>query len=253
MAISESEQNRIVAKIRKRNKVAKKLNSIGPTVPIPMIPAAKTAENLSNMNDLARLERTLDAFLDAPEYIVRRGRQEIAAPMLAEMRARVEANKEEVLEQAETAHALMRERGILATGLPSNVDPSWDDRIASFALNWREPEDFTRPEYFRKFIESVYTKQLQGTRQAKFKTQFGEGYAKAFKEQVIPHLKNVEDRKKARAIWKQLKNASAEDFMNVYYTDINGDFGYIYTGDTDDKAKEVVQGVARMFGFELPY
>ena len=41
--------------------------------------------------------------------------------------------------------------------------------------------------------------------------------------------------------------------MNVYYTDINGDFGYIYTGDTDDKAKEVVQGVARMFGFEFPY
>lgn len=257
MPISESEQIRIANKIRQRNKTAKWINdNLHPTSKVKMIPAVRTAKKLEHQGDVESLERTLDAFLEAPVELRFEKRSSYSMNELAELMALGSESESRARGRYEEVRAWISDKGITMAGQVSNIDPiQWQDKFTERVYKYKDPASFQSPSKYNAWKEKMYAKALALDENEKF-AKYQEFYARQFLENIVmnidPDKKVSPRRQEARVIYNALKEMSPDEFKYAYYTDIYGDVSFITSErDNSDQEYEIAIDIKNTFGIEF--
>lgn len=257
MPISESEQLRIANKIRERNKTAKWINGhLLPTSKVKMIPAIRTVKKLETQDDVRALERTLDAFMEAPKELRYEGRSSYSMNEIAELITLGSESERRGRERVEQVKEWIEDKGVTMAGQVSNVDPlQWQDKFTEKVYKYKDPSSFQSQSKYNAWKEKMYEKALSLDESKKF-AKYQDFYAKQFLHNVVlniePDKKVSKKRQEAWDIYKALKELSAEDFMMAYYTDIYGDVSFITSErDNTDQEYEIAIDIKNTFGIEF--
>lgn len=257
MPISDSERLRIANKIRERNKAAKWINdNLHPTSKVKMIPAVRTAKKLENQGDVESLERTLDAFLEAPRELRFEKRSSYSMNELAELMALGSESESRTRERYEEVRAWILDNGITMAGQVSNIDPlQWQDKFTERVYKYKDPTSFQSPSKFDAWKAKMYEKALSLDESKKFE-QYQDFYAEQFRKNVVmridPEKRTSERRREAWDIYRALKELSPDEFMYAYYTDVYGDVSFITSErDNTDQEYEIALDIKNTFGIEF--
>lgn len=257
MPISESEQIRIANKIRQRNKTAKWINdNLHPTSKVKMIPAVRTAKKLENQGDVESLERTLDAFLEAPVELRFEKRSSYSMNELAELMALGAESKSRTRERYEQVSEWIADKGVTMAGQVSNIDPlQWQDKFAARYYRYKDPTSFQSPSKYNAWKDKMYAKALglgEVEKFGKYQHLYVEQFRKNIVMRIDPEMKSSTRRQEAWDIYRALKELSPQEFMYAYYTDVYGDVSFI-TSDRDntDYEYEIALDIKNTFGIEF--
>lgn len=256
MPISESEQVRMANRIRERNKVAKWINeNLMPTSKIKMIPPVKTAKKLDTQDDVESMERTLDAFLEAPRELRYEGRSSYSMNEMAELMALGSESERRARVKYEEVKEWIADKGVTMGGVPSNVDPIyWADKFSERVYRYKDPATMRSQYYYDEWKEKMYDKALSLDEIKKLE-KYKETYLKTFYKNIVMGIdrgKRVSTmRQEAHDIYNALKDISPQEFQYAYFTDVLGDFSFLYPEKENELEYGVAIDVKNVFGIEF--
>lgn len=256
MAISEAERARLQSKIKERNKVARWINkNLRPTSKIRNINPAATVRKLMTQDDLESLERSLDAFMEAPRELSYRNRSSYSMNEQAELMVLGNESVRRGREKIEEVKEWISDKGVTMGGTVSNVDPvQWMDKFSERVYRYKDPEHFRSQYDYDKWKDKMYDKALN-LDEMKRMEEYKKTYLKTFERNVVKEIdKEIRDsarKKEAEDILKALKQLSPEEFQYAYYTDLLGDISFLYPDKTTDAEYGVAIGVKDVFGIQF--
>lgn len=256
MAISEAERARLQSKIKERNKMARWINeNLRPTSKIRTINPAATVRKLMTQDDLVSLERSLDAFMEAPRELSYRNRASYSMNEQAELMVLGNESVRRGREKLEEVKEWISDKGVTMGGTVSNVDPvQWMDKFSEKVYRYKDPEQFRTQYDYDKWKDKMYDKALNLDEMKRMK-DYKKTYLETFERNVVKEIdKEIRDsarRKEAEDILKALKQLSPEEFQYAYYTDLLGDISFLYPDKTTDAEYGVAIGVKDVFGIEF--
>lgn len=256
MAISEAERARLQSKIKERNKLARWINTnLNPTSKIRNINPAATVRKLMTQDDLESLERSIDAFMEAPRELSYRNRASYSMNEQAELMVLGNESVRRGREKTEEVKEWISDKGVTMGGTVSNVDPvQWMDKFSEKVYRYKDPEQFRTQYDYDKWKDKMYDKALNLDAMKEMRA-YKKRYVKTFEQNVVKEIdKDIRGsarRKEAEDILKALKQLSPEEFQYAYYTDLLGDISFLYPDKTTDAEYGVAIGVKDVFGIEF--
>lgn len=257
MPIPDSERLRIASKIKERNKLAQRINNtLKPTSKIKMIPAVRTAKKLDTFDDVESLERSLDAFMEAPIELRYEKRTSYSSNEMAELMTLGAESERRARNRYEEVSAWIADKGITMAGQVSNIDPiQWQDKFTERVYKYKDPASFQSPSKYNAWKEKMYAKALALDENEKF-AKYQEFYARQFLKNIVmnidPDKKVSPRRQEARDTYKALKEMSPDEFKYAYYTDIYGDVSFITSErDNSNQEYEIAIDIKNTFGIEF--
>ena len=162
MAIPEAERARLQTKIKERNKLARWINTnLNPTSKIRNINPAETVRKLMTQDDADSLERSLDAFMEAPRELSYRNRASYSMNEQAELMVLGNESERRGREKIEEVKEWINEKGVTMGGNVSNVDPvQWMDKFSERVYTYKDPERFRSQYDYDKWKDKMYDKAL---------------------------------------------------------------------------------------------
>ena len=256
MAISEAEIARLQSKIKERNKMARWINeNLRPTSKIRNINPAATVRKLMTQDDLEALERSIDAFMEAPRELSYRNRASYSMNEQAELMALGNESVRRGREKLEEVKEWISDKGVTMGGTVSNVDPvQWMDKFSERVYTYKDPEHFRSQYDYDKWKDKMYDKALnldEMKRMEEYKKTYLETFERNVVKEIDKEIKGSARRKEAEDILKALKQLSPEEFQYAYYTDLLGDISFLYPDKTTDAEYGVAIGVKDVFGIEF--
>lgn len=256
MAISEAERARLQSKIKERNKMARWINeNLRPTSKIRNINPAATVRKLMTQDDLEALERSIDAFMEAPRELSYRNRASYSMNEQAELMVLGNESVRRGREKIEEVKEWINDRGVTMGGTVSNVDPvQWMDKFSEKVYRYKDPEQFRSQYDYDKWKDKMYDKALnldEMKRMEEYKKTYLETFERNVVKEIDKEIKGSARRKEAEDILKALKQLSPEEFQYAYYTDLLGDISFLYPDKTTDAEYGVAIGVKDVFGIEF--
>lgn len=256
MAISEAERARLQTKIKERNKMARWINTnLNPTSKIRNINPAETVRKLMTQDDADSLERSLDAFMNAPRELSYRNRASYSMNEQAELKVLGNESERRGREKLEEVKEWISDKGVTMGGNVSNVDPvQWMDKFSERVYTYKDPERFRSQYDYDKWKDKMYDKALNldaMKRMEKYKKTYLETFERNVVNEIDKEIKGSARRKEAKAILKALKQLSPEEFQYAYYTDLLGDISFLYPDETTDAEYGVAIGVKDVFGIQF--
>lgn len=256
MAISEAERARLQSKIKERNKMARWINTnLNPTSKIRNINPAETVRKLMTQDDADSLERSLDAFMEAPRELSYRNRASYSMNEQAELMVLGNESVRRGREKIEEVKEWISDKGVTMGGTVSNVDPvQWMDKFSEKVYRYKDPEQFRSQYDYDKWKDKMYDKALNLDEMKRMK-EYKKTYLETFKRNVVNEIdKEIGGsarREEAKDILKALKQLSPEEFQYAYYTDLLGDISFLYPDKTTDAEYGVAIGVKDVFGIQF--
>lgn len=257
MPIPDSERLRIASKIKERNKLAQHINNtLKPTSKIKMIPAVRTAKKLDTFDDVESLERSLDAFMEAPIELRYEKRTSYSSNEMAELMTLGAESERRARNRYEEVSAWIADKGVTMAGQVSNIDPiQWQDKFTERVYKYKDPASFQSPSKYNAWKEKMYAKALALDENKKF-AEFQKFYAQQFKQNIVlkiePDKKVSQKRQEAWDIYRALKELTPEDFKYAYYTDVYGDVSFITSErDNTDFEYEIAMDIKNTFGIQF--
>lgn len=256
MAISEAERARLQSKIKERNKMARWINeNLRPTSKIRNINPAATVRKLMTQDDLEALERSIDAFMEAPRELSYRNRASYSMNEMAELMVLGNESVRRGREKIEEVKEWISDKGVTMGGTVSNVDPvQWMDKFSERVYRYKDPEQFRSQYDYDKWKDKMYDKALnldEMKRMEEYKKTYLETFERNVVKEIDKEIKGSARRKEAEDILKALKQLSPEEFQYAYYTDLLGDISFLYPDKTTDAEYGVAIGVKDVFGIEF--
>lgn len=256
MAISEAEIARLQSKIKERNKMARWINeNLRPTSKIRNINPAATVRKLMTQDDLEALERSIDAFMEAPRELSYRNRASYSMNEQAELMVLGNESVRRGREKLEEVKEWISDKGVTMGGTVSNVDPvQWMDKFSERVYTYKDPEHFRSQYDYDKWKDKMYDKALnldEMKRMEEYKKTYLETFERNVVKEIDKEIKGSARRKEAEDILKALKQLSPEEFQYAYYTDLLGDISFLYPDKTTDAEYGVAIGVKDIFGVEF--
>ena len=256
MAISEAERARLQSKIKERNKLARWINTnLNPTSKIRNINPAETVKKLMTQDDADSLERSLDAFMEAPRELSYRNRASYSMNEQAELMVLGNESERRGREKIDEVKEWINEKGVTMGGNVSNVDPvQWMDKFSERVYTYKDPEHFRSQYDYDKWKDKMYDKALnldEMKRMEEYKKTYLETFERNVVKEIDKDIKGSARRKEAEDILKALKQLSPEEFQYAYYTDLLGDISFLYPDKTTDAEYGVAIGVKDVFGIEF--
>jgi hypothetical protein len=256
MAISEAERARLQSKIKERNKMARWINTnLNPTSKIRNINPAETVSKLMTQDDADSLERSLDAFMEAPRELSYRNRASYSMNEQAELMVLGNESERRGREKLEEVKEWISDKGVTMGGNVSNVDPiQWMDKFSERVYTYKDPDRFRSQYDYDKWKDKMYAKALN-LDDMEWMEKYKKTYVKTFERNVVKEIdkdiKGSARRKEAEDILEALKQLSPEEFQYAYYTDLLGDISFLYPDKTTDAEYGVVIGVKDVFGISF--
>lgn len=256
MAISEAERARLQSKIKERNKMARWINTnLNPTSKIRTINPAETVRKLMTQDDADSLERSLDAFMEAPRELSYRNRASYSMNEQAELMVLGNESERRGREKLEEVKEWISDKGVTMGGNVSNVDPvQWMDKFSERVYTYKDPERFRSQYDYDKWKDKMYDKALNLDEMKRMK-EYKKTYLETFERNVVKEIdKEIigsARREEAKDILKALKQLSPEEFQYAYYTDLLGDISFLYPDKTTDAEYGVAIGVKDVFGIQF--
>ena len=256
MAISEAERARLQSKIKERNKLARWINeNLRPPSKIKNINPAATVRKLMTQDDLEALERSLDAFMEAPRELSYRNRASYSMNEQAELMVLGNESVRRGREKIEEVKEWISDKGVTMGGTVSNVDPvQWMDKFSEKVYRYKDPEQFRSQYDYDKWKDKMYDKALnldEMKRMEAYKKTYLETFERNVVKEIDKEIRGSARRKEAEDILKALKQLSPEEFQYAYYTDLLGDISFLYPDKTTDAEYGVAIGVKDVFGIEF--
>ena len=256
MAISEAERARLQSKIKERNKMARWINTnLNPTSKIRNINPAETVRKLMTQDDADSLERSLDAFMEAPRELSYRNRASYSMNEQAELMVLGNESERRGREKLEEVKEWISDKGVTMGGNVSNVDPvQWMDKFSERVYTYKDPEHFRSQYDYDKWKDKMYDKTLN-LDEMKRMEEYKKTYLETFERNVVKEsdkeIKGSARREEAKDILNALKKLSPEEFQYAYYTDLLGDISFLYPDKTTDAEYGVAIGVKEVFGIQF--
>lgn len=256
MAISEAERARLQLKIKERNKMARWINeNLRPTSRIRNINPAATVRKLMTQDDLEALERSIDAFMEAPRELSYRNRASYSMNEQAELMVLGNESVRRGREKIEEVKEWISDKGVTMGGAVSNVDPvQWMDKFSEKVYRYKDPEQFRSQYDYDKWKDKMYDKALnldEMKRMKEYKKTYLETFERNVVNEIDKEIRGSARREEAKDILKALKQLSPEEFQYAYYTDLLGDISFLYPDKTSDAEYGVAIGVKDVFGIEF--
>lgn len=256
MAISEAERARLQSKIKERNKLARWINTnLNPTSKIRNINPAETVRKLMTQDDADSLERSLDAFMEAPRELSYRNRASYSMNEQAELMVLGNESERRGREKLEEVKEWINEKGVTMGGNVSNVDPvQWMDKFSERVYTYKDPERFRSQYDYDKWKDKMYDKALnldEMKRMEEYKKTYLETFERNVVKEIDKEIKGSARRAEAKHILNALKQLSPEEFQYAYYTDLLGDISFLYPDKTTDAEYRVAIGVKDVFGIQF--
>lgn len=252
MAISEAERARLQSKIKERNKMARWINTnLNPTSKIRTINPAETVRKLVSEDDADSLERSIDAFMEAPRELSYRNRASYSMNEQAELMVLGNESERRGREKLEEVKEWVTDKGVTMGGNVSNVDPiQWMDKFSERVYTYKDPDRFRSQYDYDKWKDKMYAKALN-LDEMEWMEKYKKTYVKTFERNVVneidKEIRGSARRKEAEDILKALKQLSPEEFQYAYYTDLLGDISFLYPDKTTDAEYGVAIGVKAVF------
>lgn len=256
MPISESEQIRIANKIKERNKLAKWINeNLKPSSKIKMIKPVTTAKKLATSDDVESIERSLDAFMEAPLELRFESRSSYSMNEMAELMTLGAESERRGREKYEEVKQWIADKGVTMGGVPSNVDPIyWADKFSERVYKYKDPASMRSQYYYDQWKDKMYAKALSLDEVKKLE-KYKETYLKTFYNNIVMGIdkgKCVSSmRQEARDIYNALKDISPQEFQYAYFTDVLGDFSFLYPEKENELEYGVAIDVKNVFGIQF--
>lgn len=256
MAISEAERARLQSKIKERNKLARWINTnLNPTSKIRNINPAETVKKLMTQDDADSLERSLDAFMEAPRELSYRNRASYSMNEQAELMVLGNESERRGREKLEEVKEWISDKGVTMGGNVSNVDPvQWMDKFSERVYTYKDPERFRSQYDYDKWKDKMYDKALnldEMKRMQEYKKTYLETFERNVVKEIDKEISGSARREEAKDILKALKQLSPEEFQYAYYTDLLGDISFLYPDKTTDAEYGVAIGVKDVFGIQF--
>ena len=256
MAISEAERARLQSKIKERNKMARWINTnLNPTSKIRTINPAETVRKLMTQDDADSLERSLDAFMEAPRELSYRNRASYSMNEQAELMVLGNESERRGREKLEEVKEWISDKGVTMGGNVSNVDPvQWMDKFSERVYSYKDPERFRSQYDYDKWKDKMYAKALnldEMKRIAGYKKTYVDTFERNVVKEIDKDIVGSARRKEAEDILEALKQLSPEEFQYAYYTDLLGDISFLYPDKTSDAEYGVAIGVKDVFGIQF--
>lgn len=256
MAISEAERARLQSKIKERNKMARWINTnLNPTSKIRTINPAETVRKLMTQDDADSLERSLDAFMEAPRELSYRNRASYSMNEQAELMVLGNESERRGREKIEEVKEWINEKGVTMGGNVSNVDPvQWMDKFSERVYAYKDPERFRSQYDYDKWKDKMYDKALnldEMKRMKEYKKTYLETFERNVVKEIDKEIRGSARQEEAKVILKALKQLSPEEFQYAYYTDLLGDISFLYPDKTTDAEYGVAIGVKDVFGIQF--
>lgn len=256
MAISEAERARLQSKIKERNKMARWINTnLNPTSKIRNINPAETVRKLMTQDDADSLERSLDAFMEAPRELSYRNRASYSMNEQAELMVLGNESERRGREKLEEVKEWISDKGVTMGGNVSNVDPvQWMDKFSERVYTYKDPERFRSQYDYDKWKDKMYDKALnldEMKRMKEYKKTYLETFERNVVKEIDKEISGSARREEAKDILKALKQLSPEEFQYAYYTDLLGDISFLYPDKTTDAEYGVAIGVKDVFGIQF--
>ena len=256
MAISEAERARLQTKIKERNKMARWINTnLNPTSKIRSINPAETVRKLITQDDADSLERSLDAFMEAPRELSYRNRASYSMNEQAELMVLGNESERRGREKLEEVKQWISDKGVTMGGNVSNVDPvQWMDKFSERVYTYKDPERFRSQYDYDKWKDKMYAKALnldEMKRIGGYKKTYVETFERNVVKEIDKDIAGSARRKEAEDILEALKQLSPEEFQYAYYTDLLGDISFLYPDKTTDAEYGVAIGVKDVFGIQF--
>lgn len=256
MAISEAERARLQSKIKERNKLARWINTnLNPTSKIRNINPAETVRKLMTQDDADSLERSLDAFMEAPRELSYRNRASYSMNEQAELMVLGNESERRGREKLEEVKEWISDKGVTMGGNVSNVDPvQWMDKFSERVYTYKDPERFRSQYDYDKWKDKMYDKALnldEMKRMEEYKKTYLETFERNVVKEIDKEIRGSARREEAKDILNALKKLSPEEFQYAYYTDLLGDISFLYPDKTTDAEYGVAIGVKDVFGIQF--
>lgn len=256
MAISDAERARLQSKIKERNKLARWINTnLNPTSKIRNINPAETVRKLMTQDDADSLERSLDAFMEAPIELSYRNRASYSMNEQAELMVLGNESERRGREKLEEVKEWISDKGVTMGGNVSNVDPvQWMDKFSERVYTYKDPERFRSQYDYDKWKDKMYDKALnfdEMKRMKEYKKTYLETFERNVVKEIDKEIRGAARREEAKDILKALKQLSPEEFQYAYYTDLLGDISFLYPDKTTDAEYGVAIGVKDVFGIQF--
>lgn len=256
MAISEAERARLQTKIKERNKLARWINTnLNPTSKIRNINPAETVKKLMTQDDADSLERSLDAFMEAPRELSYRNRASYSMNEQAELMVLGNESERRGREKLEEVKEWISDKGVTMGGNVSNVDPvQWMDKFSERVYTYKDPERFRSQYDYDKWKDKMYDKALnldEMKRMEEYKKTYLETFERNVVKEIDKEIKGSARGEEAKDILNALKQLSPEEFQYAYYTDLLGDISFLYPDKTTDAEYGVAIGVKDVFGIQF--
>ena len=256
MAISEAERARLQSKIKERNKMARWINTnLNPTSKIRNINPAETVRKLMTQDDADSLERSLDAFMEAPRELSYRNRASYSMNEQAELMVLGNESERRGREKLEEVKEWISDKGVTMCGNVSNVDPvQWMDKFSERVYTYKDPERFRSQYDYDKWKDKMYDKALnldEMKRMEAYKKTYLETFERNVVNEIDKEIIGSARRAEAKDILNALKQLSPEEFQYAYYTDLLGDISFLYPDKTTDAEYGVAIGVKDVFGIQF--
>lgn len=256
MAISDAERARLQSKIKERNKMARWINTnLNPTSKIRSINPAETVEKLMTQDDADSLERSIDAFMEAPRELSYRNRASYSMNEQAELMVLGNESERRGREKLEEVKEWISDKGVTMGGTVSNVDPvQWMDKFSERVYSYKDPERFRSQYDYDKWKDKMYAKALnldEMKRIGGYKKTYVETFERNVVKEIDKEIRGSARRKEAEDILEALKQLSPEEFQYAYYTDLLGDISFLYPDKTSDAEYGVAIGVKDVFGIQF--
>lgn len=257
MAISEAERARLQSKIKERNKMARWINTnLNPTSKIRTINPAETVRKLMTQDDADSLERSLDAFMNAPRELTYRGRASYSVNELSELMAMGNESERRGREKIEQIQGYIEDMGVTKAGKVTEVDElKWMDKFSARVYKYKDPSTVRSQYDFDRWKDKMHEKALtldEYQKELDYQKLYTQQFLQNIVKQIDPDKKHSARRQEAWDVYRALKEMDVKDFMVGYYTDIYGDVSFI-TSDRDNTDLEygIVQDIKSAFGIEF--
>ena len=206
-------------------------------------------------DDLEALERSIDAFMEAPRELSYRNRASYSMNEQAELMVLGNESVRRGREKIEEVKEWISDKGVTMGGTVSNVDPvQWMDKFSEKVYRYKDPEQFRSQYDYDKWKDKMYDKALnldEMKRMQEYKKTYLETFERNVVKEIDKEIRGSARRKEAEDILKALKQLSPEEFQYAYYTDLLGDISFLYPDKTTDAEYGVAIGVKDVFGVEF--
>ena len=206
-------------------------------------------------DDADSLERSLDAFMEAPIELSYRNRASYSMNEQAELMVLGNESERRGREKLEEVKEWISDKGVTMGGNVSNVDPvQWMDKFSERVYTYKDPERFRSQYDYDKWKDKMYDKALnldEMKRMKEYKKTYLETFERNVVKEIDKEIRGAARREEAKDILKALKQLSPEEFQYAYYTDLLGDISFLYPDKTTDAEYGVAIGVKDVFGIQF--